>query len=105
MSQPPTKYRAVQAAEPGKHPPGGSQPGPIPVELPAALVLREDEEEVLQASIKAGSVAQMVIAAVAVLGLIYLAKTVLITVCVALLLAFVLEPVVRGLARLKAPRW
>jgi predicted PurR-regulated permease PerM len=105
MSQAQTKYVAVQASEPGKHPPGGSEQGPTPVELPAALVLREDEEEVLQASIKAGSVAQIVIATVAVLGLIYLAKTVLITGCVALLLAFVLEPVVRGLARLKVPRW
>jgi predicted PurR-regulated permease PerM len=77
---------------------------PAPVELPASLVLAE-EEDVLEASIKAGSVAQIVIAAVAVLGLIYLAKTVLITFCVALLLAFVLEPLVRGLARLRAPRW
>jgi predicted PurR-regulated permease PerM len=88
-------------------------PGPVPISqstMPAPAgaspeAVLTEEEEVLQATIKAGSVAQIVIAVVAVLGIIYLAKTVLITICVALLLAFVLEPLVQGLGRLRVPRW
>jgi predicted PurR-regulated permease PerM len=64
----------------------------------------EEEAEVLQASIKAGSVAQIVVAVIAVLGLIYLLKLVLATTLVAMLLAFVLEPVVAGLRRFHIPR-
>src|SRR6478672_6377397 len=58
-----------------------------------------EEAEVLQASIKAGSVAQIVVAAASIIGLIYLLKLVLVTTLVSVLLAFVLEPLVRGLAR------
>jgi predicted PurR-regulated permease PerM len=64
----------------------------------------EEEAEVLQASIKAGSVAQIVVAVIAVLGLIYLLKLVLVTTLVAMLLAFVLEPMVAGLRRFHLPR-
>jgi predicted PurR-regulated permease PerM len=64
----------------------------------------EDEQEVLHASIKAGSVAQIVIAIVAVLGLIYIAKVFLITFLTSLLLAFMLEPLVQGLRRIRLPR-
>ncbi|MGC2184701.1 MAG: AI-2E family transporter [Terriglobales bacterium] len=63
-----------------------------------------EEAEVLQASIKAGSVAQIVVAVIAVIGLIYLLKLVLVTTLVSVLLAFVLEPVVSGLARIRIPR-
>jgi hypothetical protein len=55
-----------------------------------------DEAEVLQASIKAGSVAQIVVAGIAFIGLIYLLKVVLVTTLASLLLAFVLEPLVSG---------
>ena len=65
---------------------------------------QSDEAEVLQASIKAGSVAQIVVAVIAVIGLIYLLKLVLVTTLVSLLLAFVLEPLVNGLARIRVPR-
>jgi len=64
----------------------------------------QEEAEVLQASIKAGSVAQIVVAVIAVLGLIYLLKFVLITTLVSVLLAFVLEPVVSVLSRIRIPR-
>ena len=64
----------------------------------------QEEAEVLQASIKAGSVAQIVVAVIAVIGLIYLLKFVLITTLLSVLLAFVLEPVVSGLARIRVPR-
>lgn len=63
-----------------------------------------EEAELLHASVKAGSVAQIVIAAIAVIGLIYLLKLVMITTLSAVLLAFVLEPLVNGLGRIKIPR-
>lgn len=63
-----------------------------------------DEEEVLQSSIRAGSIAQVVVASVAVLGLIYFLKLVLITTLTAILLAFILEPVVESLSRVRLPR-
>ncbi len=63
-----------------------------------------EEIEVLQASIKAGSVAQIVVAVIAAIGLIYLLKLVLVTTLSSLLLAFVLEPLVGGLARIRVPR-
>jgi predicted PurR-regulated permease PerM len=74
--------------------------------MPQAVVAAAspEEEEVLHASIRAGSVAQIVVAVVAVLGLIYLLKLVLITILSSLLLAFILEPFVVGLHRLRLPR-
>ena len=63
-----------------------------------------DEAEILQASLKAGSVAQIVVAIVAVVGLIYVLKLVLITTLTAMLLAFVLEPVVSTFSRIRIPR-
>jgi predicted PurR-regulated permease PerM len=46
-----------------------------------------------------------VVATIAVLGLIYLLKLVLTTTLTALLLAFLLEPLVAGLRRIGVPRW
>jgi predicted PurR-regulated permease PerM len=63
-----------------------------------------EDAEVLQASIRAGSVAQIVVAVIAVIGLIYLLKLVLVTALASLLLAFVLEPLVSGLERIRVPR-
>ena len=45
------------------------------------------------------------VAVIAVVGLIYLLKLVLITILVSLLLAYSLEPLVRGLCQLRVPRW
>jgi predicted PurR-regulated permease PerM len=78
-----------------------------PVAVPENAIiapLGEDEVEVIQASIRAGSVAQMVVAAVAVLILIYWLKIVLVTALTAALLAFVLEPVVGLASRIRIPR-
>jgi predicted PurR-regulated permease PerM len=63
-----------------------------------------DEAEILQASIKAGSVAQIVIAGIAVIGLIYLLKLVMVTTLFSILMAFILEPAVRLLCRMRIPR-
>ena len=62
------------------------------------------EEEVLHASIKAGSLAQIVVAVIAVVGLIYLLKIVLVTTLTAMLLAFAMEPLVTQLHRIRIPR-
>jgi len=70
-------------------------------EVAAAVI---EEAEILHASVKAGSVAQVVVAAIAVLGLIYLLKLVLVTTLSAMLLAFILEPLVDWLTRIGIPR-
>jgi len=63
-----------------------------------------EEEEILHASIKAGSFAQVVVAVIAGIGLIYLLKVVLVTTLTAMLLAFALEPLVKQLSRIGIPR-
>ena len=77
---------------------GSTQPPVIPV------ADSTDEAEILQASIKAGSVAQIVVAVIAVIGLIYLLKVVLVTTLASVLMAFILEPIVGGLVRIRVPR-
>ncbi len=63
-----------------------------------------EEDEVLHASIRTGSLAQVVVAIIAVIGLIYLLKLVMITTLTACLLAFSLEPLVTGCRRIGIPR-
>jgi predicted PurR-regulated permease PerM len=67
------------------------------------LLATTDESEILHASIKAGSVAQIVVAVIAVIGLIYL-KLVMVTALTSILLAFVSEPLVSRLVRIGIPR-
>lgn len=62
--------------------PNSSIESVAPVVVPEETV---EEAEVLQASIKAGSVAQIVVAAIAVIGLIYLLKFVLVTTLISVL--------------------
>ena len=69
----------------------------------AASALKEGVE-VLTGSIKTGAIAQMIIAVAAGIGLIYFLKTVLITILLSALLAFVLDPLVVILARYHVPR-
>ena len=77
---------------------------PVETLKPASVAAIEEEAEVLHASIKAGSVAQIVVAVIAVVGLIYLLKLVMVTTLAAMLLAFILEPLVNGLNRIRLPR-
>jgi predicted PurR-regulated permease PerM len=72
-------------------------------DLPTTATVIE-EAEVLHASIRAGSIAQIVVAAIAVIGLLYLLKLVMVTTLVAILLAFVVEPLVGWFARIRIPR-
>lgn len=79
---------------------------PTAVLVPVTSSAEANEEaEILQASIKAGTVAQIVVAVIAIIGLIYLLKLVLVTILVSTLLAYILEPPVIWLTRVKIPRW
>jgi predicted PurR-regulated permease PerM len=89
------------AADTVIRPPAISAATPQPDPLPSVTT---EEVEVLQASIKAGSIAQIVVAVIAVIGLIYLLKLVLVVTLASMLLAFVLEPLVARLARMHIPR-
>jgi predicted PurR-regulated permease PerM len=71
---------------------------------PPNSAVQAEEEEVLHASIRAGSVAQIVVAIVAVLGLAYVLKVVMVTTLSAVLLAFIIDPLVSALERVKVPR-
>jgi predicted PurR-regulated permease PerM len=71
--------------------------------LPSTAAVIE-EAEILHASIRAGSIAQIVVAGIAVIGLLYLLKLVMVTTLVAILLAFVLEPLVGWFGRIRFPR-
>jgi predicted PurR-regulated permease PerM len=64
-----------------------------------------EQAEILQTSIQISTVAQIVVATIAVIGLIYLLKLVLVTTLTAMLLAYMLEPPVRWLGHLRVPRW
>ncbi len=66
--------------------------------------LPDEQVELLRGSVQAGMIAQFVIAAAAAIGLIYLLKPVWITVLLAALLAFALDPLVVVFGRLRIPR-
>ncbi len=74
--------------------------------IPAEIVEQAAEEvEILHSSIKLGAVAQVVVALVAIIGLLYLLKLVLVTILASVLLTYVLEPPVVLLVRWHLPRW
>jgi predicted PurR-regulated permease PerM len=73
---------------------------PVPASQQAA-----EEADILQTSIKAGTIAQIVVAVIAIIGLIYLLKLVLVTTLGCMLVAYVLAPLVSGLGRVGIPRW
>ena len=74
-------------------------------EIAAVVEQAAEEVEVLHASIKIGTVAQIVTALIAMIGLLYLLKLVLVTILVSILLAYILEPAVSLLVRWRSPRW
>jgi len=79
---------------------------PAAAEAASATIVEQaaEEVEILQASVKAGTIAQIVVAIIAIIGLIYLLKLVLVTILVSILFAYVLEPAVAGLMGLRIPR-
>jgi predicted PurR-regulated permease PerM len=82
-----------------------SRPGhPKPEVKAIACSAFIEEAEILHASLRAGSVAQIVVAIIAIVGLVYLLKFVMVTVLIAMLLAFILEPLVHLLTSIAIPR-
>jgi predicted PurR-regulated permease PerM len=74
--------------------------------IPAEVVEQAAEEvEILHSSVKMGAIAQVVVALVAIIGLLYLLKLVLVTILASILIAYVLEPGVVLLVRWHLPRW
>src|SRR5579872_1037794 len=73
-------------------------------EADASAAVVSEEVDVLHASIKAGTIAQIVIAIIAAIGLIYLLKLVLSTIFIAVLLAFLIDPLVKQFSRIRIPR-
>jgi predicted PurR-regulated permease PerM len=73
----------------------------MPAETAAEL---EEEHELLHANIRAASIAQVVVAVVVGISIFYFARIPLITVSVALLIAFILEPLVDRLHKWRVPR-
>ncbi len=74
--------------------------------VPAEIVEQAAEEvETVHTSIKIGTVAQIVTALIATIGLLYLLKLVLVTILASILFAYLLEPAVAVLVRWHLPRW
>ena len=66
--------------------------------------LEQRNQRKLNTALHAGAVAQMIVGAAVVLVICYVAKLILITLLVSILLAFVLEPVVNLLEKIRLPR-
>jgi predicted PurR-regulated permease PerM len=80
----------------------------MPEEAPdsqlAERELEEKKQRQFNTAVHAGAVAQVIIAAAVILAICYVAKLILITLLVSILLAFVLEPVVNLLEKVRLPR-
>jgi predicted PurR-regulated permease PerM len=102
-----SSQRQAQPSEEQPAKPFPVQPPPegpevvMPAETAADL---EQEHELLHTNIRAASTAQVVVAVIAGIAVFYFARLPLITVSVALLIAFILEPIVDGLQKCRVPR-
>jgi predicted PurR-regulated permease PerM len=80
----------------------------MPEEAPdnhlAEKELEQKNERRLNTALHAGAVAQIVVAATVILAICYVAKLILITLLVSILLAFMLEPLVNLLEKIRLPR-
>jgi predicted PurR-regulated permease PerM len=70
----------------------------------AQTAIQQKQERRLDRAVWAGSVSQVIIGIVVFLGILYLAKLVLVTLLVSILIAFTLEPLVNLLERIRLPR-
>jgi predicted PurR-regulated permease PerM len=79
-----------------------------PEEAPDQHLVQEEldrkEERKLNTMVRAGAIAQIIVGATVVLAICYVAKLVLITLLVSILLAFMLDPLVSLLERVRIPR-
>ena len=85
------------------------KPGPTPVESqpeappPEIANLEEGVHEVHE-QLRKATITQITLTLLAILAMCYVAKIVLVTIFTAVLIAFILEPIVRGLLRIRLPR-
>lgn len=92
-------------SEPPKPFPVQPPPEEAEVVMPAETVADlEEEHELLHTNIRAGSTAQVVLAVIAGIAIFYFARLPLITVSVAILIAFILAPIVDSLEKWRVPR-
>jgi predicted PurR-regulated permease PerM len=80
------------------------QPADAPKERSPERELEKNERRKLRVVLRAGAMAQLVVATAVILAICYVAKLVLVTLMIAVLLAFVLEPIVSVLERFRLPR-
>ena len=66
--------------------------------------VQDKEQRKLNAAVRAGAIAQVIIGATVVLVICYVAKLVLVTLLVSILIAFILEPVVSLMEKVRLPR-
>ncbi|MCU1256130.1 MAG: hypothetical protein JWM83_2429, partial [Candidatus Angelobacter sp.] len=66
--------------------------------------LEQRQQRKLNTALHAGAVAQIIVGAAVILTICYIAKLVLVTLLVSILLAFMLEPLVNLLERIRVPR-
>jgi predicted PurR-regulated permease PerM len=87
-------------------PPGPEQlmPEDAPDNQLAEKELEQKNQRKLNNALHAGAVAQIVVGATVILTICYIAKLVLVTLLVSILLAFMLEPLVSLLERIRVPR-
>ena len=80
----------------------------MPEEAPdsqlAEKELEQKNQRKLNAALRAGAVAQIIVGATVILAVCYIAKLVLVTLLFSILLAFMLEPVVNLLEKVRLPR-
>ncbi|HZI59006.1 MAG TPA: AI-2E family transporter [Verrucomicrobiae bacterium] len=80
----------------------------MPEETPDSQLVEKEldkkEERKLNTALRAGAVAQMIVGGTVLLAVCYVAKLVLITLLVSIVLAFMLEPIVSLLERVRIPR-
>ena len=85
--------------------PPAEEPGPQLADQAALQEeLQQRQEAKYKKTLRAGAVAQVTLSIIAVLGVCYLAKMLLVTLLLSVLIAFTLEPVVRTLERIRLPR-
>ena len=85
--------------------PPAEQPGPQLADQTALQEELQQRQEVkYKNTLRAGAAAQITLSVIAVLVVCYLAKMVLVTLLVSVLIAFTLEPLVRLLERVRLPR-
>jgi predicted PurR-regulated permease PerM len=85
--------------------PPAEQPGPQLADQTALQEELQQRQEIkYKNTLRAGAAAQITLSVIAVLVVCYLAKMVLVTLLIAVLIAFTLEPLVRLLERVRLPR-